>query len=274
VTRARHRWRHHRPSGAPGAARALLAVLLIASLHLTPASAQPRQPSIVVAPQLRIAPGAEAPFPIAIVPPGSVPPASFIRLRGLPPTAALSNGYSIAPGAWSIPVTALPKLMILVPGNTPGGSDFSIALVSRDGATLAEATSTLVVAARSAPAAATVLHAAPAWELPSREPGAAAPPPRLSAEARAHALRLVEKGDEQLAYGGVAQARLLYERAAEAGLPEGAMAMAATYDAAELARIDALGVPPDPAAARHWYERARQLGAPEAEARLRRLGAN
>jgi TPR repeat protein len=87
-------------------------------------------------------------------------------------------------------------------------------------------------------------------------------------------MRLVKKGDEQLAEGGVAQARLLYERAAEAGLAEGAMALAATYDAAELGRLGVRGMQPDATAAKRWYERAQQLGAVEAAQRLRRLGAN
>jgi TPR repeat protein len=95
----------------------------------------------------------------------------------------------------------------------------------------------------------------------------------LSRDARERALRLVKKGDEQLAEGGIAQARLLYERAAEAGLALGAMAMAATYDAVELERLGALGLKPDREAARRWYQRARELGAVEAEDRLRRLGA-
>jgi TPR repeat protein len=87
-------------------------------------------------------------------------------------------------------------------------------------------------------------------------------------------MRLVKKGDDQLADGGIAQARLLYERAAEAGLAQGAMAMAATFDAVELERMGARGIKPDHEAARRWYERARQLGAVEAEQRLRRLGGN
>lgn len=96
----------------------------------------------------------------------------------------------------------------------------------------------------------------------------------LTQEERERAVRLVKRGDEQLADGGIAQARLLYERAADAGLALGAMAMAATYDAAELDRLGVLGLKPDREAARRWYERARQLGAVEAEVRLRRLGAN
>jgi TPR repeat protein len=96
----------------------------------------------------------------------------------------------------------------------------------------------------------------------------------LTAQARERALRLVKKGDEQLAEGGIAQARLLYERAAEAGLALGAMSMAATYDPAELERLGVQGLQPDRATAAKWYERARELGATEAAQRLRRLGAN
>jgi TPR repeat protein len=96
----------------------------------------------------------------------------------------------------------------------------------------------------------------------------------LTAEERERALRLVKKGHEQLAQGGIAQARLLYERAADAGLVLGAMAMATTYDPAELDRLGLLSLKPDREAARRWYERARQLGGADAEQQLRRLGPN
>ena len=84
----------------------------------------------------------------------------------------------------------------------------------------------------------------------------------------------MKKGDEQLAEGNVAAARLFYERAADAGLAQGAMALAATFDGAELARLGVRGIQPDPKQARRWYERARQLGANDAEERLRRIGTN
>ena len=69
-------------------------------------------------------------------------------------------------------------------------------------------------------------------------------------------------------------ARQYFQRAAEAGLAAGALRLAATYDPAELSRIQAQGVVPDRAEARKWYERARELGAPEAEERLARLGGS
>jgi TPR repeat protein len=58
------------------------------------------------------------------------------------------------------------------------------------------------------------------------------------------------------------------------GLAEAAMALAGTYDAAEFPRLNVQGIEPDTKEAKRWYERARELGAEEADSRLRRLGPN
>jgi hypothetical protein len=49
--------------------------------------------------------------------------------------------------------------------------------------------------------------------------------------------------------------------------------MAATFDPHELKRLKAIGFAPNPELARVWYERAHDLGHPEAGRRLRRLAA-
>ena len=213
-----------------------------------------------------------------------------MRIRGLPPTVALSDGHSIAPGSWAVPIAALPNLKITLPAGAEGKSEISLTLVGTDGAVLAEATAMLVVAAPAASDGrvqskgelppASILRAGVPLQVPqerSERAPASIPPEgrsKLTPQERERALRLVARGDEQLTDGGVAQARLLYERAAEAGLAQGAMALAATYDAVELNRLGVRGLQPDRAMAQRWYERARQLGAQEAEQRLRRLGAN
>ena len=214
-----------------------------------------------------------------------------MRIRGLPPTVALSEGHSIAPGSWAVPHCRAPNLKITLPAGLTGASEISITLVGSDGTVLAEGK---VHAGRCRSLAAGqpgAKHerASARLDSESRHPGAGSPgepgaragidPAGRSGETdapeqRERALRLVKRGDEQLAEGGIAQARLLYERAAEAGLAQGAMALAATYDAAELSRLGVRGLQPDRAVAMRWYERARQLGAAEAEQRLRRLGAN
>jgi TPR repeat protein len=108
---------------------------------------------------------------------------------------------------------------------------------------------------------------------PAPESKVEAPLPVLDPASRAVALKFLKRGDEELAEGRVAPARLLYERAAEMGLAQAAMALAGTYDAAELAKPHLLNVVPDPVQAKRWYERAKMLGAAEAAARLQRLGS-
>ena len=98
--------------------------------------------------------------------------------------------------------------------------------------------------------------------------------PRLAAHDKARAERSLVRGDEYLANGRVIVARAFFERAADAGLAAGALRLAATYDPGELQRLQVLGVAPDPALARTWYQRARELGAQEAAERLARLSGN
>jgi len=85
------------------------------------------------------------------------------------------------------------------------------------------------------------------------------------------AQRLVEIGDRHMAQGNIAIARQYYIRAANLGLAIAAMKMAETQDPNELARWNVRGLKPDPAEAKHWYQRALELKASEAAARLRRL---
>jgi TPR repeat protein len=98
----------------------------------------------------------------------------------------------------------------------------------------------------------------PSWLVPTAQGLKSAP---LSS-ASPRGLEFIQKGRDLFANGNVAAARLFYERAAEAGLAEGALALAATFDSDELARRQVVGgVQPDPAAAWRWYERALELGA-------------
>jgi hypothetical protein len=269
---ARRRGRHHCRLPVPVVARLLLAAIAMAGAETGGARAQQGRPSIIVATPLHIQPSAQVALPVRVTPLSAVPPGCFVRLRGLPSMAALSDGHSIAPGAWAIPMGALAGLEIRLPEGATGQWEISITLVSADGSVLAEAKANLVISPRPAPTTSPPAAMALTTGTP-QAPAETRSAPQLSPDARERALRLIKKGDEQLADGGIAQARLLYERAAEAGLALGAMSMAATYDPVELQRLGARGLKPDRGEAQRWYERARQLGAPEAEQRLRRLGA-
>jgi hypothetical protein len=240
---------------------AVVTLVLLAALSV-PAAAQ-SELSLNVATPLHGEPASRLRLPIEIRPPEAVQKNSFVRIRGLPPSAALSEGHAIAPGAWAVPLNALSTLTIILPAGVQGQSDVGISLVNIDGGLLAETHTTLVIAPPPAPA---VVLARPATPL------RVSPMPLQPAE-KERALVLHKMGMEQLELGNVNAARRFFERAAEAGLAQSAVALADTYDPDELAKLKVVGLAPDVETARKWYEKARELGAAEAVERLHRLGA-
>ena len=209
-----------------------------------------------------------------MAPVDAVPRNSFVRVRGLPPTAALTEGYSIAPGSWAVSLAALPELKIMLPAGTTGRSEIVVTLVSIDGSVLAETKSTLAISAAgqrsgnlvtrdAGPPAASMLRAG----VGDGSERSGQPPPPITqsttSQDRERALRLVKKGDEQLGEGNIAAARLFYERAADAGNGQGAMRMGATFDPSFLGRAGQHGAQGDPMKAQAWYRKALDLSAPE-----------
>jgi hypothetical protein len=91
---------------------------------------------------------------------------------------------------------------------------------------------------------------------------------------------LVTRGNDFINRGDLASARLVLQRAAEAGDPQAALLLAGTYDPILLEKVGIQGFArdivegfaPDATLARTWYERAKELGSPEAVRRLEMLG--
>jgi len=106
--------------------------------------------SIAVPAITRAQPSSTTQLSIRIEPQETVPKSSFIRVRGLPPTVAVSSGYAAAPGEWIVPLIAIPNLTIILPVEVQEKSDVVIDLVKEDGKVLAEAKTVLVVATISA----------------------------------------------------------------------------------------------------------------------------
>lgn len=102
---------------------------------------------------------------------------------------------------------------------------------------------------------------------PLPEPAAPAAP-ELSAGELA---TLMARGRRFIDSGDFSSARPVYRRAAEAGYAEAALALGETYDPITLEERGVIGMNADVAQARHWYERARELGSLEAPTRLERL---
>ena len=246
----------------PATVGILVGLVASASAQSVGRSAQGSQPNINVPAAIVVGQATQASLPIQVGPQGSVPRNSFLRLRGLPPSVSLTEGHVIGPGSWSVPLVALPNLRVNVPAALGGRAEVTITLVNVDGTVIAEASTSLVIAA---PAPAIV--APPEQKQP-------APVQLLPVEERARARKLVEQGERYLAMGNLAIARQFFERAADIGYAPGALKLAATFDPIELAQLGARSVAPNLAEARKWYERARELGAVEATERLARLTKN
>lgn len=271
----------------PLAARAARAAVLAACLLLVPGSvstghAQRAEPRITIASAIQAVPAAQVAVPIQVGPLGAVPANSFVRLRGLPSSVSLTEGHAIGPGSWAVPLFSLPTLKANIPTGVTGRTELIVSLVTVDGTVLAEVKSALVVAAPAPPAAQAepppkrAAVVTPPVPVPAgradRQPTPR--PPEISAEEKARTEKLLAQGERFLADGKVEAARQFFRRAADGGLAAAAIRMATTYDPAELGRLQAQGVVADRNEARKWYERARELGAPEAEERLARLGSN
>jgi len=82
---------------------------------------------------------------------------------------------------------------------------------------------------------------------------------------------LEDRGQQLMTIGDVAAARLMLQRAAEAGSPRASLDLGATYDPMMLGQLALRGIKPDAAMARTWYEKARQFGSAEAAHRLELL---
>jgi hypothetical protein len=236
-------------------------------------------PSIIVA-----EPASQVRLSIQVESVESLPSQTYVVLRGLPPGVSLAGGHALGAGSWAVPLYALRALPLNIPIGSSGRSELTISLVSVDGVHLAKAGTVLAIG----PTTVTSLpsqKALPAERAPepgvqdlappqseSRPERALSPPREPSAEERALAERLVAQAERFFTQGDIVSARLLFRRAADWGSAPAALRLAATYDPAELLRLQVQGVTPDRAEARKWYERARELGAPEAQERLARLG--
>jgi hypothetical protein len=92
--------------------------------------------------------------------------------------------------------------------------------------------------------------------------------PRLSAT---EITALLERGDAFLGTGDITSARNFYERAAAADSGLAALQLGATFDPIVLGRAGIRGLTADPVQALFWYRRARELGAGDAEQRIKAL---
>jgi hypothetical protein len=170
-------------------------------------------------------------------------------MRGLammPPAASTAQSVTLAGGA-PTPVApeGEPKLILGSPLLPPGWPQPKVA---KTPAQTLEATSTF---ASLAP-----------WNQPI-----------APAFSRAEIAGLLARGDWMFAKGNIASARLLYERAADAGEARAAVRLGETFDPVYLDGSNLRGMKGDPDTAVFWYRHARDLGATGIVSRLKKLEA-
>jgi len=212
-------------------------------------SALPKEPEIALtAPEEIVAEGGETvDFAIAIEGAEDLPARSAIAIRDLPEGASFSSGRPFGAGEWSLRPDEIAGLSLRLPKDQTGTSDLRVELVAADGAVLARTATRLDVA----------------------------PPPTAGLAVRSgeedRIAGLMAHGQKMIDVGYFAGARAYYERAAEAGSGEAALAVGATYDPAFVTALDVQGIKPDPEAAETWYARAAALGIADRESRLAAL---
>jgi hypothetical protein len=79
---------------------------------------------------------------------------------------------------------------------------------------------------------------------------------------------LIKQGEQFIAAGDVVTARIAFQRAAEAGDADAALALGATYDPIVLANLGVAGLGANVEKARIWYQKAENLGSTDATRRL------
>lgn len=213
-----------------------------------------------------------------------------VLISGLPAGSTISSGRPLGANNWRLLASDLSNAAILPRRGFVGAIGLAVELRLADD-TIAdrqslnltwigtpEATEAFAAARTTAvPAPPAPAPKATVGEVTATQPGAtpnsrAASPPRrlLNREEIAY---LLNRGEAFMAAGDIGPARLVLQRAAEAGDAQAAFALATTYDPNLLTTRKAVGVAPDIAMARAWYEKAKEFGLTDASRRLELLAS-
>ena len=237
----------------------------------------------------RRAPAADPPRPrLLIAPPASVSTVETAPVRVIAPANAASIGIASAEPS-TVAVAPPPGAGVGVLENDAKPSDVrpserslsGIVLGALPGARSRAADKTAPDQPRGAGAL------TPGSPIPASEPASPAtdaPPSEslvlcLAARpvslrlAREETARLLKRGEEFMGEGRVSAARLMFQRAAEACDVRAAFALGASYDPIMLQKLGVALLDPDVAAARVWYEKAKELGSSEASQELELLSS-
>jgi TPR repeat protein len=178
-----------------------------------------------------------------------------VMLAGLVLGAQLSTGARVSDASWQLLARDLKDVYVHAPKDFVGTMNATIELLSRNKRLMESRAVRLEWIPK------------PSAPQPNNNPASEALGVRAMAP---EAANLIERGRDLLRSGDVASARLLFQRLADVGIADAALALAATYDPRYLAERNLIGVVGDVAKARDWYHRASELGSIEAGRELAR----
>jgi hypothetical protein len=216
-----------------------------------------------------------APLGVAIYGTG---PRGDVVIGGYAPGSTFTTGQALSRSAWVLSPSQVDGTAITPPTGFVGAMDLLFELRLADGRVLdrkrarlewsAPPVASANVASVAPPSLGAAAGAAGA-EGSAATPAVADTPSRTLSSVELAAL--LKRGNELVANGDLVGARLVFERAAQAGDSRAALALASTYDPLVLEHLGERGLAPDVAMARFWYEKAKELGSKEAPQRLQVL---
>ena len=190
----------------------------------------------------------------------------LVVVSGFANGTTLSAGGLMADNNWWLSAADLKQAMIRPPQHFVGAMNVTVELRLAD--TTLQDRRTLhfkwvdagpAVASDAAPASASALAAAKPTDN------------GIHSLAADEITAILKRGGDLIASGDIAAARMVLLPAAQAGNAPAAMTLAGTYDPAKLQKLGVYGLSSDIALARHWYEKAKQFGSPDAQRRLEML---
>jgi hypothetical protein len=181
---------------------------------------------------------------------------ALVVVDGLATGSTLNVGHPAGSNAWRLMAGDLHKAAIRPPQNFVGAMDLAIALRLADDSVADRKTVRLEW---TAPMTTATQPMKPGFVFRNLD--------------RDEIDTLLKRGDDFITSGDIAGARLVLQRAAEGNEARAALTLAGTYDPVVLEKLGVQGLSADVAKARAWYERAKELGSPEARQRLELLAS-
>jgi hypothetical protein len=205
-----------------------------------------------------------------------------LEISDLPSGSTISKGWPLGAGRWRILATDANNAMVHPPAGFSGTIDLAIDLRLIDNTVVEHKSLHLEWLPRPIKPDPTESARAMADSESSAEKALATAVP-TDRNAIHHAAKsqldherielLIERSQQLISEGDVEAARILLQRAAEAGDARATLTLGGTYDPVVLAMLQVHGVAADVSTARDWYKKASEFGSREAQQRLNLLTA-